>query len=128
MHPALPDNYSLSYSRLASLITCLRKTPAVLREYDSVIRDQESKGIIENVGVEPPGKVHYLPHREVVRSDKQTTKLRIVFDASSKKNIFIFINAWGQCFGKSFINIRLFCQLLQLLPIADGHYDEIPLF
>ena len=86
MHPALPDNYSLSYSRLASLITRLRKTPAVLSEYDSVIRDQESKGIIENVGVEPPGKVHYLPHREVVRSDKQTTKLRIVFDASSKRN------------------------------------------
>lgn len=66
MHPALPDNYSLSYSCLASLITRLRKTPAVLREYDSVIRDQESTGIIENVGVEPPGKVHYLPHGEVV--------------------------------------------------------------
>lgn len=27
-----------------------------------------------------------MPHREVVRSDKQTTKLRIVFDASSKRN------------------------------------------
>lgn len=66
MHPALPDNYSLSYSCLASLITRLRKTPAVLRECDSVIRDQESTGIIENVGVEPPGKVHYLPHGEVV--------------------------------------------------------------
>ena len=26
-HPALPDNYSLNYSRLASLITRLRKTP-----------------------------------------------------------------------------------------------------
>ena len=32
MNLALTDNYSLSYSRLALLITCLRKTPAVLHE------------------------------------------------------------------------------------------------
>lgn len=86
MHPALPDKYSLGYSRLASLNTHLRKPPVVSCEYDCVIRDQESKGIIENVGVETPGKVRYLPHCEVVRSDKQTTKLGIVFDASSKRN------------------------------------------
>ena len=60
--PAWPDNYSLSYSRLASLITCLRKTPEVLREYDNVIREQEFTGVIENVGEESTGKVHYLPH------------------------------------------------------------------
>ena len=71
---------------MAALITCLRKTPAVLRKYDSVIRDQECKGNIENVGAEPPGRVHYFPHNEVVRSDEQTTKLCIVFDASSKRN------------------------------------------
>ena len=31
-----------------------------------------------------PGTVHYLPHREVVRMDRKATKLRVVFDASSK--------------------------------------------
>lgn len=68
MHPALPDNYSLRYSRLASLIRRLRKSPDVLREYDRVIKDQESRGIVENVGSETGMRVHYLPHREVVRS------------------------------------------------------------
>lgn len=82
IHSAISDNYSLNYSRLASLITRLRKTSPVHSEYDSVVRDQDSKGIIENVGVEPPGKIHYLPHCEAVRSDKQTTKLRIVYYAS----------------------------------------------
>jgi hypothetical protein len=30
-----------------------------------------------------PGTVHYIPHREVLREDKNTTKLRVVYDASS---------------------------------------------
>ncbi|XP_068689247.1 uncharacterized protein [Montipora foliosa] len=86
MHPALPDNYSLSYSHLASLIGRLRKSPEVLREFDRVIKDQQSKGIVETVSSDDATHVHYLPHREVVQSDKQTTKLRIVFDASAKKD------------------------------------------
>ena len=44
-------------------------------------------GIIEQVdcGKRPDvGRVHYLPHHGVVRRDALTTKLRVVFDASSK--------------------------------------------
>ena len=31
-----------------------------------------------------PGQVHYLPHRPVIREDKSATKVRMVFDTSSK--------------------------------------------
>ena len=30
------------------------------------------------------GKVHFLPHHVVIRQDKETTKLRVVYDASAK--------------------------------------------
>jgi hypothetical protein len=86
-HPTLPDNYNLSCTRLGSTLRRLRRTPEILREYDRVIRDQEKKGIIEAVNPTlTSNKIHYLPHREIIRTDKQTTKLRIVFDASAKKD------------------------------------------
>ena len=32
--------------------------------------------------LQPPGKVHYLAHRPAILSDRETTKIREVFDAS----------------------------------------------
>ena len=86
-HELLPDNFALCKSRLISLLKRRNLKPEVLKHYDDVIRDQEKQGIVEpvvqgtNNGV---GKVHYLPHHEVIRVDKDTTKLRIVYDASAR--------------------------------------------
>ena len=66
----------------------LKSKPEVLKRYDSIIQDQLEKNIIETVNLEEQpelGKVHYLPHREVIRLDKDTTKLRVVYDASAKQ-------------------------------------------
>jgi len=30
------------------------------------------------------GEVHYLPHHAVIRQDKETTKLRVVYNASAR--------------------------------------------
>ena len=86
-HELLPDNFALCKSRLVSLLKRLQSKPEVLKHYDDVIRDQQKQGIVEpveqgvNNGV---GKVHYIPHHEVIRVDKDTTKLRIVYDASAR--------------------------------------------
>ena len=65
----------------------MKYQPDVFTQYDGAIQDQLSKGIIEPVTVEtslpPIGKVYYIPHREVIRTDKEATKLRVVYDASS---------------------------------------------
>ena len=86
-HPLLPDNYDLSAKRLTNLLKRLRQDPEVLREYDSVIRDQLSNGIVEVIekpGEGEVGKIHYIPHHAVIRKDKNTTKLRVVYNASTR--------------------------------------------
>ena len=57
----------------------------MLREYDSVIKEQLASGVIERA--EEAGKadrVHYIPHLAVIRKEVSTTKLRVVYDASAK--------------------------------------------
>ena len=87
--PVLPDNYENTLHRLHSTVKHLKKDPKVFEECDSIIKDQLEKGIIEPVDVTKPlkvGEVHYLPSQIVARQDALTTKIRIVFDASSKSN------------------------------------------
>ena len=84
-----PNNYELSLKRLKGLLSRLKHTPDVLQEYNAIIKTQLNQGIVELVE-EPLGDdnsgVHYLPHHAVIRQDKVTTKLRIVYDASAKSS------------------------------------------
>ena len=85
-HDPLPDNYLLSVNRLQGLLRRLKQDPAILEEYNGIIQDQLRRGIIETVPeCKTPLRItHYLPHHAVVRQDKSTTKVRIVYDASAK--------------------------------------------
>ena len=89
-HPPLPDNHQLRLNRLQGLLRRLRHDCKILLEYDSIIKEQERLGIIEKVELsedELPGdKIHYLPHHAAVRQDKETTKVRVVYDASARFN------------------------------------------
>ena len=83
--PFVSDNYDVSLNRLSNLKNRLSKSIGTLVKYDKVITDQLEHGVIEKVGsIGIPGKVKYLPHQAVIRDDHSSTKLRVVFDASSK--------------------------------------------
>ena len=88
-HPPLADHYNLCLKRLRGLIRRLQQDPDVLREYDSTIKDQIQRGIVEPVE-ESSGDlckgIHYLPHHAIIRSDKETTKIRVVYDASARSD------------------------------------------
>ena len=84
----IPHNYALCESHLYSLIKRLKRDPVTLQEYDSILKKQESEGIIEEPPekFKPAGTVHYLPHHPVIRTDKSTSRVRIVYDASAKRD------------------------------------------
>ena len=86
-HEVLPDNFKICEGRLKTLKNKLI-AGNILHKYDHIFSEYEENGIIEHVPLDEvakeTGQVHYLPHRPVIRNDKQTTKIRAVFDASCK--------------------------------------------
>ena len=82
----LSDNYILANNRVINLEKQLDRNKKRFSYYDKVIRDYIKEGIVERIGHVDNntilGRVHYPLHRE----DHDTTKLRIVFDASAKMN------------------------------------------
>ena len=120
-HPPLPDHYDLCYKRLANLLKRLRQTPSLLTDYDTTIKDQVSKGIVEVVSPAVNGRVHYLPHHGVVRQDKTTSKLRIVYDASARSHGASLNNCLytGPKFGQSIFDILLRFRAQQVALTGD---------
>ncbi|EYC39640.1 hypothetical protein Y032_0647g1093 [Ancylostoma ceylanicum] len=85
-HPPLPSNKAIALKRLESVMKMLKSDKKLLEDYDNTFKMQLDKHIIEEI---PEGQriekgvVHYIPHQPVITPQKETTKLRIVFDASS---------------------------------------------
>ena len=67
-----------------------KREPPLLSEYNNIIQDQLKTGIVEVVPPEDlkndnnTTRSHYLPHLAVVRKDRETTKVRVVYDGSAK--------------------------------------------
>ncbi|GFS92110.1 integrase catalytic domain-containing protein [Trichonephila clavipes] len=65
------------------------RDPTLYIQYSEILKEYESQGIIERVlETEKPTDraVFYLPHQAVFRQESLTTKMRIVFDASSHED------------------------------------------
>ena len=80
----LTDNfYFISKKRLQSIITSLSKSN-MFEQYNNVIKTYLEKDYIEKC--ERSDIECFIPHHAVVKADRTTTKLRIVFDGSAKTN------------------------------------------
>ena len=87
-HDIVPDNFENCKRGFNSLKKKFLNNEYLLSQYNQIIKDQLQADVIEkfeqNTTEHEVGQVHYLPHLPVIRNDKQTTKVRIVYDASSK--------------------------------------------
>ena len=123
-HSTLPDNDELSQNRLRGLLKRLQHSPDILRQYDAVIREQMDKGNVEVVAepdIGKAGKVHYIPHHPVIRLDKATTKLRVVYDASARSQGPSLNDCLlaGPNFGQSIVDIILRFRLHKIALVGD---------
>ncbi|XGW28905.1 hypothetical protein V3C99_008593, partial [Haemonchus contortus] len=69
-----------------NLIGKLRTTTEILEQYQGIVQTQLDRNIIEQVDEHRPHNgdiVHYLPHCAVITPHKNTTKFRVVYDASA---------------------------------------------
>ncbi|XP_047538585.1 uncharacterized protein LOC125072117 [Vanessa atalanta] len=85
-YPEVTGSRDIAEKRLKSLEVKFSKDPILKTKYHEVISEYLKLDHMEEV---PPEDINdlraiYLPHHAVVRNDKETTKVRIVYDASCK--------------------------------------------
>ena len=82
-HPPLPTNLNGSLRRLTNLQRKLRRSE-LTESYTEIIEQQKADGIVETATNQPDGVEFYIPHKPVVRDTAESTKVRIVYDASAR--------------------------------------------
>jgi len=93
LHPT-STNYDICVTRLHMLRARLQRDNSLFQQYQATFDSQLHSGIIELV---PEAETtnescFFLPHHGVVRQDKETTKLRVVFDGSAKSDCGVSLN------------------------------------
>ena len=82
-HPPLPTNEQGSLCRLRNLKRKLQKS-GLDEAYAVKIEEQKAEGVVEPANGRAKGVEFYIPHKPIVKENAETTKLRIVYDASAK--------------------------------------------
>ena len=85
-HTELPSNKEGSLKRLKNLSRKLQRD-GLTEQYDAIIQEQLTEGVIEKappISPAQPLKEFYIPHKSVIRKSAETTKMRIVYDASAR--------------------------------------------
>ena len=82
--PSLPDNRIAAEKRLKSLEASLNRKPEVAERYREVFKGNVEKGYITEIPHDETYKPGwYLPHFGVIKEDRVTTKVRVVYDGAA---------------------------------------------
>ncbi|XP_036148390.1 uncharacterized protein LOC118647475 [Monomorium pharaonis] len=87
----LGESRSVALKRLLTLESKLNKNPGLKKEYTQVIDEYKRLNHISLVN-SPEDDGFYMPHHAVVKNSSNTTKVRVVFDASAKSKNGVSLN------------------------------------
>ena len=82
-HPPLPSHKNGSLRRLTSLVRKLERQD-LTNKYSEVIEEQNAAGVVESAEKSAVGREFYIPHKPVVRTEAESTKLRVDYYASAR--------------------------------------------
>jgi len=92
-HPALGDSRLAAERRFKALEHKFQTQPKFCELYSAFMKEYSDSGHMTNVStVEPSGQCYFLPHHGVLKESSSTTKLRTVFDASSRTSSGVSLN------------------------------------
>ncbi|GBN17638.1 hypothetical protein AVEN_58685-1, partial [Araneus ventricosus] len=80
----LHNNFEIAKRRFEKLCMRMKENNWLYNEYTTIVADQLNLNIVEEWSSNNEGNSFHMPHSAVVRTDKETTKVRMVFDASPK--------------------------------------------
>ncbi|GFW46943.1 integrase catalytic domain-containing protein [Trichonephila clavipes] len=88
MREALQNNKTVARKRFEGLVRRFKCDHELFCEYKDVIDDYVREGIVERTSCDSllDSQGFYLPHHAVIRSDKTTSRIRIVFDGSAHED------------------------------------------
>lgn len=89
----LSSNYDVAKRRFDQLIKTFKHNMCLYKDYYRLIQDYVKQGIVEKVeNGQNARATYYMPHRAVIKEERVTTRLRVVFDASSRMPGCISLN------------------------------------
>ncbi|XP_072948180.1 uncharacterized protein [Epargyreus clarus] len=86
----LGESHHIAEKRLLQMEKKMRKNNKLRIDYNKFMQEYESLGHMSEVA--KPLHGCYLPHHAVIRESSETTKLRVVFDASAETTTGISLN------------------------------------
>ena len=86
------NSRKIAVNRLKTLERRIRRNRDLKEKYTAVIHEYLELNHMKRVKAEDEDKAVYLPHHAIIREDRTTTKVRVVFDASCKNENNISLN------------------------------------
>ncbi|CAG9136732.1 unnamed protein product [Plutella xylostella] len=93
---SLGDSYKMAEKRFINLEKKFKKCPDLKQQYTNFIKEYEDLGHLTKI--ERPTFGYMMPHHAVIRESSETSRLRVVFDASAKSSSNKSLNDI-QCIG-----------------------------
>ncbi|XP_061719995.1 uncharacterized protein LOC133527119 [Cydia pomonella] len=119
----LGNSYKTAERRFLALERKFLKQPELKPAYDEVIREHIDKKYLSEVPNDKSNDAYHIPHHAIVKSDRTTTKVRIVLDASAQTTSGLSLNDILHA-GPS-LQADLFCILLNLRLFAIAITSDV---